>query len=201
MPPHQPTQQNCVVSSVSRFIYDFSTITAPFRALTRHGTKWQWTKQHQHAFDELKRRLTTSPTVAYFDPAKDTELVVDASPVGLGAILTQKTSDSGKNIVAYASRSLSPVEQRYSQTEREALACIWGCEKFHLYVYGAPFTLITNHKPLIHIFNNPKAKPPARLERWNLRLQPYNFTVRYEPGKTNPADYISRHPLQNQPLR
>ena len=78
---------------------------------------------------------------------------------------------------------------------------LWGCEKFHLYVYGAPFTLITDHKPLIHIFNNPKAKPPARLERWNLRLQPYNFTVRYEPGKTNPADYISRHPLQNQPLR
>jgi hypothetical protein len=121
--------------------------------------------------------------------------------VGLGAILTQKTSDSGENIVAYASRSLSPVEQRNSQTEREALACVWGCEKFHLYVYGAPFTLITDHKPLIHIFNNPKAKPPARLERWNLRLQPYNFTVRYEPGKTNPADYISRHPLQNQPLR
>ena len=104
------------VNYVSRFIYDFSTITAPLRALTRHGTKWQWTKQHQHAFDELKRRLTASPTMAYFDPAKDTELVVDASPVGLGAILTQKTSDSGKNIVAYASRSLSPVEQRYSQT-------------------------------------------------------------------------------------
>ena len=139
--------------------------------------------------------------MAYFDPEKDTELIVDASPVGLGAILTQKTCDSEKKIVAYASRSLSPVEQRYSQTEREALACVWACERFHLYVYGAPFTLITDHKPLVHIFNNPKTKPPARLERWNLRLQPYNFTVRYEPGKTNPADYISRHPLQDQPLR
>ena len=53
----------------------------------------------------------------------------------------------------------------------------------------------------MHIFNNPKTTPPARLERWNLRLQPYNFKVRYEPGKTNPADYISRHPLQDQPLR
>ncbi|CAB3992629.1 Retrovirus-related Pol poly from transposon [Paramuricea clavata] len=175
------------VNYVSCFIYDFSAITAPLCALTP--------QQHRHAFDELKRRLTTSPTMAYFNPAKDTELVVDASPVGLGAILTQKTSDSGTNIVAYASRSMSPVEQRYSQTEHEALACVWGCEKFHLYVYGAPFTLITDN-----IFNNPKAKPPARLERWNLRLQPYNFTVRYEPGKTNPANYISRNPLQNQPL-
>ena len=139
--------------------------------------------------------------MAYFDPEKDTELIVDASPVGLGAILSTKTCEAGRMIVAYASRSLSPVEQRYSQTEREALACVWTCERFHLYLYGAPFTLITDHKPLVPIFNNPKAKPPARLERWNLRLQPYNFTVRYEPGKMNPADYISRHPLQNQPLR
>ena len=189
------------VNYVSRFIPDFSTTTAPLRDLTRRGVKWQWAKHHQHAFDQLKRCLTNSPTMAYFDPEKDTELIVDASPVGLGAILTQKTCDSEKKIVAYASRSLSPVEQRYSQTEREALACVWACERFHLYVYGAPFTLITDHKPLVHIFNNPKTTPPARLERWNLRLQPYNFKVRYEPGKTNPADYISRHPLQDQPLR
>ena len=189
------------VNYVSRFIPDFSTITAPLRALTRRGCKWQWTELHQHAFDQLKRCLTNSSTMAYFDPEKDTELIVDASPVGLGAILTQKTCEAGRMIVAYASRSLSPVEQRYSQTEREALACVWACERFHLYVYGAPFTMITDHKPLVHIFNNPKVKPPARLERWNLRLQPYNFSVRYEPGKMNPADYISRHPLQDQPLR
>ena len=187
------------VNYVSRFIPDFSTITAPLRALTRRGCKWQWTELHQHAFDQLKRCLTNSSTMAYFDPEKDTELIVDASPVGLGAILTQKTCEAGRMIVAYASRSLSPVEQRYSQTEREALACVWACERFHLYVYGAPFILITDHKPPVHVFNNPKAKPPARLERWNLRLQPYNFTVRYEPGKMNPADYISRHPLQDQP--
>jgi hypothetical protein len=75
------------VNYVSRFIYDFSTITAPLRAPTRHGTKWQWTKQHYHAFDELKRRLTTSPAMAYFDPAKDTELA------NLVCHFNQKTSD------------------------------------------------------------------------------------------------------------
>ena len=187
------------VNYVSCFIPDFSTTTAPLYDLTCRGVRWRWAKHHQHAFDQLKHCLTNSPTMAYFDPEKVTELIVDTSLVGLGTILTQKTCDS--KIVAYASRSLSPVEQRYSQTECEALACIWACERFHLYVYGAPFTLITDHKPLVHIFNNPKTKPPARLERWNLRLQPYNFTVHYEPGKTNPADYISRHPLQDQPLR
>ena len=152
------------VNYVSRFIPDFSTITAPLRELTRRGCKRQWTELHQHAFDQLKRSLTNSPTMAYFDPRKDTELIVDATPVGLGAILTQKTCDTGKNIVAYASRSLPPIEQQYSQTEREALACVWACERFYLYVYGAISKLITDPKPLVHIFNNPKAKPPARLE-------------------------------------
>lgn len=193
------------VNYVSRFIHDFSTVTAPLRDLTRQEAKWSWTPDHQHAFNELKRRLTTSPTMAYFDPAKDTEIIVDASPVGLGAILTQKTTSSTgisePKVVAYASRSLTDVQQRYSQTEREALACVWACERFHIYVYGAPFTLITDHKPLVYIFTNPKSKPPARLERWSLRLQPYNFTIRYAPGKTNPADYMSRHPLPNQPQR
>ena len=137
--------------------------------------------------------------MAYFDPAKHTEILVDASPAGLGAILTMGNGET--NIVAYPSRSLTAVEQRYSQTEREALACAWACETFHLYVYGAPFSLVTDHKPQVYIFSNPKAKPPARLERWSLRLQPYNFTIRYEPGKNNPADYMSRHPLSNQPQR
>ena len=84
------------VNYVSRFIPDFSTTTAPLRDLTRRGVKWQWAKHHQHAFDQLKHCLTNSPTMAYFDPEKDTELIVDASPVGLGAILTQKTCDSEK---------------------------------------------------------------------------------------------------------
>ena len=135
------------VNYVSRFIPDFSTITAPLRDLTRHNTRRQWTKQHQSAFDELKRRLITSPVLAYFDPAKETKILVDASPIGLGAILTQQSpnsEDPSTTIVAYASRSLTPVEQRYSQTEREALACVWACEKFHLYIYGAPFMLITD---------------------------------------------------------
>lgn len=124
--------------------------------------------------------------MSYYDQNKSTEVVVDASPVGLGAILSQE----GK-IVAYASRSLTQVEQRYSQTEREALAIVWSCEHFHLYIYGSRFTLVTDHKPLESIFNNPKSKPPARIERWRLRLQAYDFHVKYKKGADNPADYMS----------
>ena len=94
--------------------------------------------------------------MSYFDPAKETQLRVDASPVGLAAILSQDNK-----IIAYASRALSPVEQRYSQTERECLSIVWGIEHFHLYVYGKSFTLISDHKPLIHILGtqaSPKSK-------------------------------------------
>ena len=134
--------------------------------------------------------------MAYYDPTSETKLVVDASPVGLGAILVQH--DKGRKemprIVSYASRSLTPVEARYSQIERDGLAVVWACEKYHLYVYGKPFTVVTDHKPLEPLYNDPRSKPPARIEQWALKLQPYNFTVMYRAGKDNPADYMSRHP-------
>ena len=120
---------------------------------------------------------------------------MDASPVGLAAILTQKkTIDESPKIIAYASRSLTDVERRYSQTEKEGLAIVWGCEHFNLYLSSHRFHLITDHKPLELIFNNPKSKPPARIERWALRLQAYDYKIIYRPGKNNPADYLSRHP-------
>ena len=98
--------------------------------------------------------------------------------------------------VAYASRTLTAVERRYSQTEREALTVVWGCEKFHLYLYGTTFDLLSDHKPLEVIYS-PTSKPPARIERWGLRLQPYAFRLQYSPRATNPADMLSRLPLPN----
>ena len=174
---------------VSRFIPNFATIVAPLRLLTHQNVKWNWGNVEDEAFRNLKDSLVED-VMEYFDPRKPTELIVDASPVGLGAVLVQE----GK-VVSYASKSLSDVESRYSQTEKEALAIVWGCEHFHLYLYGSSFTLLTDHKPLQVIFNNPKSRPPARIERWRLRLQPYDFIVKFRPGKGNPADWMSRHPL------
>lgn len=110
--------------------------------------------------------------MAYFDPKEqtDTVLSVDASPVGLGSVLMQ----NGK-VIAYASRALTDVEKRYSQTKREALSIVWACEHFRLYLYGHYFTLLSDHQALEIIFNNPKSKPPARILRWQLRLQDNNL--------------------------
>ncbi len=112
-------------------------------------------------------------------------------------ILSQYTAGSGdRKIVAYVSRSLSPVEQRYSQTEREALAIVWAVERLHIYLYGGHFTLLTDCKRIELILNNAKSKPPARIERWNLRLQEYEFTAVHTKGEDNPSDFLSRHPGQ-----
>ena len=94
-------------------------------------------------------------------------------------------------VISYASRSSSDVECRYSQTKKEALALVWACERFSVYVTGETFELETDHKPLERIYSR-TSKPCARIERWVLRLQGFNFIVVYQPGKTNIADALSR---------
>ena len=180
----------------AQFIPNFATITEPLRKLTHKGTKFSWNKEHEEAYQKIKTALVNSPVMSYFDIRNETQLIVDASPVGLSAILTQRPPGKNipPNVIAYASRALTPTEQRYSQTEKEALAIVWGIEHFHIYLYGAPFTLYTDHKALEIIFANPLSKPPARIERWLLRLQQYDFKVTYTTGKDNPADFLSRHP-------
>ncbi|CAH1250556.1 NYNRIN [Branchiostoma lanceolatum] len=180
---------------LARFIPDYATLVKPLRDLTRQSVPWTWGKEQDDAFDKVKKALSHEKNLSYFDTDKDTELYVDASPSGLGAILTQKEENGTKNVIAYASRSLTDVETRYSQIEREALAIYWGLQHFHLYLYGSKFTVITDHLPLVSIFNKPNLKLPVRLEKWILKLQQYQYTVVYKPGNENPADYMSRHPL------
>ena len=181
----------------SQYIRDYATLTEPLRRLTHKDTQFVWGAAQEEAYQTLKTALLSSPVMSYFDINKETAILVDASPVGLSAILSQRKHGSNNSqIIAYASRSLSQTEQRYSQTEKEALAIVWGIEHFHLYIYGAPFVLYTDHKPLELIYENPMSKPPARIERWMLRLQEYDFKVVYKSGADNPADFLSRHPQE-----
>ena len=187
---------------VQRYIPGFASIVKPLRGLTKDDAEFVWDSHCDEAFAKLKESLTSDTVMSYFDTRRERELVVDAAPCGLGAILTQiyHSKDGGREVkvVSYASQALDDVESRYSQTEREALAVRWGVEHYHLYLYDKPFTVITDHKPLVSIFRNPLAKPSARIERWCLRLQQYSFNVIYRPGANNPADFISRHPVKSQ---
>jgi hypothetical protein len=196
--PTNPTEVRSFLGMIQycgRFIPNLATVSAPLRMLTQKDVKWDWTSMHQEAFETLKRLLTSDMVMGYFDPSKNTELHVDASPVGLGAILTQTTpGKDDTKVMAYASRSLTPVESWYSHIEKEALAILYGIEHFCLYLCGHVFTLITDNKPLELIYKNLQSRPSSRIERWCLCLQEYSFHVKYRPGPKNPSDYLSRHP-------
>lgn len=90
----------------------------------------------------------------------------------------------------YASRSLATLERKYSQTEKEALVIVWGCERMRIHLIGIDFELLTDHGPLQFIFSS-RSKISARVERWVLRLQPFKYIVRYIPGPQNIADSLS----------
>ena len=141
----------------------------------------------------MKAAIKQDHVLAYFDCHRQTHLFVDASPVGVGAILAQSPQDepTSTHPVAFASRSLSPTEQRYSQTEREALAIKFGCLHFSHYLSGdLCFTIYTDHKPLLQLMA-PGSRPPPRIERMALRIQHLSFRLCYRPGPENPADIFS----------
>ena len=143
---------------LSRFHPNYATLTEPLRKLTKKDVKWTWTDDQQSPFFKIKEAIMSSHVMSYFDPCKGTEIIADASPVGLGALLyrKEKLRDGTEKIsaIAYASKALTDVEQRYSQIEKEALALVWACEKFHVYIYGKLFTLVTDHKPLEFCLTN-----------------------------------------------
>ena len=174
----------------SSFIPHFATLSEPLRRLTRKETPFEFGPEQRKSFESLKQKMAEACTLAYFDKTAPTKVITDASPVGLGAVLVQEQGGAWTP-VCYASRSLTVCEQRYSQTEKEALGVVWACERFHVYLYGMKFVVETDHKPLEVIYG-PRSRPCARIERWVLRLQPYDFSVVHRPGLGNIADPLSR---------
>lgn len=180
-----------LINYVARFIPHFSTVTAPLRVLLKKNAVFRWGSAQKHAFKALKESVASMKT-AIFNPEANTQLLTDASPVGLGAVLLQQSKPGEPpEIVAFASHSLTPAERNYSQIEREALGLVWGCERFKMYLLGRRFELLTDHKPLEMLFG-PKSRPNARLERWIMRLQCFDYKIRHIPGSSNIADPFSR---------
>lgn len=170
-----------LVNFCSKFIANFATLAEPLRKLTRKDVVWQWTEEQQRAFDTLKQSLVSTDVMAYYNPEAETNLVVDGSPFGVGAILNQKQADGNFRPVAYASRTLTAVERRYSQTEREALAILFSIQRFRVYLYGMHFTVYTDHRPLERMFTR-SHEAPARIQNWVLKFSFIHF-----PSSTNRA--------------
>ena len=139
---------------------DYSDKTQKLRELLKHDFNWVWTDDHELAFNNLKKCLSKDTVLGCFEVRAPTKVIVDASPSGILAMLIQTQNDNNMKVIAYASRSLTETETRYSHIERECLAIYFGCVRFQMYLLGMSFTVSSDHKPLVYIFNNLRKSAP-----------------------------------------
>jgi hypothetical protein len=174
---------------------NLSRVAAPLLALLKKGVDWIWSGECQKAFNDIKELIAGAPCLKHFDPTHKTVVSCDSSNAALGAVLSQADSDGHLRPVAFASRSLSETERRYSATEKEALACLWSCEHWHLLLYGRKFTLTTDHRALTTLLSpSGTGQRPLRLQRWCSRLFCYDFDITFVPGQRNvQPDFLSRY--------
>ena len=125
-----------LVNYYGKFLPDLSSVLAPLYRLFQKGMKWVWGDEQQKAFEEVKKLLTSECLLAHYDPNKELLLACDASPYGLGAVLSHCSEDGQEQLIAFASRTLAPDERNYSQLEKEALAIVFAVKRFHHYLFG-----------------------------------------------------------------
>ncbi|XP_060782844.1 uncharacterized protein K02A2.6 [Neoarius graeffei] len=172
-----------LVNYYHKFLLNLATVLHPLNNLLQTKVTWKWTKSCDMAFKSVKELITSDRVLTHYNPDLPLRLACDASPYGIGAVLSHKMPDGSERPIAFASRSLCAAEKNYAQIDREGLSLVWGVKKFNQYLYGKRFTLITDHQPLVAIFNPRKSIPAmtaARLQRWALFLGGHDCVIEYK---------------------
>lgn len=190
-----------MVQFYSRFLPNLASVLAPLHKLLQKDQKWEWSRAQQEAYVKCKKLLTSDALLVHYDNAHELQLACDASNDGVGAVISHVMSNGDVKPVAFASRTLTKSERNYAQIEKEALGIIFGIKKFHQYLLGRHFTLLTDHKPLLHILG-PKSSIPtmaaSRMQRWAVLLSQYDYSIEYLTSKQNAvADALSRLPHED----
>lgn len=184
---------NGLISYYRRFIKDYAHLSAPITSLLKGKSKGQaiqWTPEAEDAFREIKKRITSAPVLASPDFTRKFYVQTDASDVAVGVVLFQKF-DEGEHPIAFASRTLTSVERKYSSTERELIGVVFGIEHFRGYIEGTAFCVITDCSALKWL--NSLREPTGRLARWSMRLSQFSFEIEHRPGRQNVVpDALSR---------
>ena len=165
-----------------KFLPNLWTTLHPLHDLLQKDRPWKWTEECESVFVKSKKQLQDSPLLAHYDLKKPLRLACKASPYGVGAVIFHVMEDVEEKPIAFASRTLTASERNYSQIEKEALSIVFGVKKFHSYLYGRRFTLITDHQPLVTILGPKTGVPPlaaARMQRWSLILAAYQYEIEY----------------------
>ena len=140
-----------------KFLPNLSSTLHPLYSLLQKSNKWTWGSEEKETFEIAKALLSSPRFLVHFDPEKKLILSCDASAYGLGVVLSHLMTDGAEKPISYASRTLTAAEKKYLQLDREALALVYGVTKFHQYLYGRDFTLVTDHKPLTYLFSSNRA--------------------------------------------
>ena len=144
-----------LLNYVRKFIPNLLELTAPLRELLVKNKPWQWGKSHIQSFERKKKLLVSKKCLAYHDAQIPVKIQVDATKSGIGAVLLQNDRPT-----AYSSKSLTAMQQRYAPIEQEMLAVVFGCQRFHQYIYGKKATIQSDHKPLETIMKKPLQNTP-----------------------------------------
>ena len=184
-----------------KFCPNLSQTLAPMTELLHQDQEWVWSSKCGEAFDAAKKSIASDRVLTHYDPSLPVRLASDASSYGIGAVLSHVLPEGEERPIAFASRTLSSAERGYSQLDKEALGLVYGVKKFHQFLYGRKFTLVTDHKPLTSIFHPNKGIPSlaaARLQRWAIILAAYDYEIEFRGTREHAnADGLSRLPLDN----
>ena len=149
---------------MENFLPNLSSTLAPLYRLLEKQAKWIWSAAQDLAFQAAKKQLTSPCLLVHYDPQKELLLSCDASPYGIGAVLSHRLEDGSEKPVAFASRSLSPAEKKYAQLDKEGLAIVFGVKKFHGYLLGCKLVIHSDQKSLQYLFSETRPVPPLLQE-------------------------------------
>lgn len=192
-----------LVNYYARFVEGLANLMSPIYQLLKKGAKFVWSKTCSDAFRKIKDEICRDVTLTHFDPNADLILTCDASNVGVSAVLSQKGKDGVERPVAFASRILHTSEKNYSVIDKEALAIMYGVNKYFLYLVGNRFAIRTDHKPLLSLFHPQKGIPTiaaSRMQRWAHFLSSFSYTIGHVRSQSNVADFSSRFPTESWKL-
>jgi transposase InsO family protein len=202
--PRDLTGVRAYLAFCSRYkgwVESFSEIADPLYELTRKGVAFRWGSEQERAFARLREGIVTGGVIRapdYREGAGALILTVDASPIGVGGVLTQEGEGRDRFVIRFESELLNKTQRRYPQVKRELYGAFAMVRKLRKYLHGVRFILETDAKPVIGMLSKPEL-PDSPQARWAAYINKFDRELKHIPGKENVvADALSRHQCQGE---